>query len=52
MRLSALLLLALLTGCGQKGPLYFAPDEPRQPAPSQPAQDTADDAQHDDDQKD
>ncbi|MEE3319881.1 MAG: lipoprotein [Pseudomonadota bacterium] len=50
MRLSALCLLALLAGCGQKGPLYFAPDETEQPATSQPAPDTADDTQQDDEQ--
>lgn len=52
MRISALFLLALLAGCGQKGPLYFAPDEPVQPAAEQPAQASADDAQQDDDQQD
>ena len=36
MRLSALCLLALLAGCGQKGPLYFAPQEPAaEPAEAQ-----------------
>jgi predicted small lipoprotein YifL len=28
MRLIALLFITLLAGCGQKGPLYFAPEEP------------------------
>ncbi|MBP23416.1 MAG: hypothetical protein CL547_13860 [Alcanivorax sp.] len=28
MRIIALLFVALLAGCGQKGPLYFAPQEP------------------------
>lgn len=52
MRISALFLLALLAGCGQKGPLYFAPDEPKQPTAEQPVQAPADDAQQDDDQQD
>ena len=28
MRIIALLFVVLLAGCGQKGPLYFAPEEP------------------------
>ncbi|MFP1677735.1 LPS translocon maturation chaperone LptM [Alloalcanivorax sp. C16-2] len=32
------MITALLAGCGQKGPLYFAPQEPARAAP--PAQDT------------
>ena len=52
MRVSALFLLALLAGCGQKGPLYFAPDKPEQPAAEQPVQAPADNAQQDDDQQD
>ncbi len=50
MRLPALCLLALLAGCGQKGPLYFAPEDPVQPAASQPAPDNADEVQQDDQQ--
>lgn len=34
MRVLCLLAVLLLAGCGQKGPLYFAPDEPRQATPS------------------
>jgi predicted small lipoprotein YifL len=33
MRVVCLLMLALLAGCGQKGPLYFAPEEPTTAAP-------------------
>lgn len=33
------MITALLAGCGQKGPLYFAPQEPARAAP--PAQDTS-----------
>ena len=32
------MIAALLAGCGQRGPLYFAPQEPAQAAP--PAQNT------------
>lgn len=33
MRVLCLLVIALLAGCGQKGPLYFAPKEPAKAAP-------------------
>lgn len=47
MRLVTVMLFALLAGCGQKGPLYFAPDEPATtpaPAATQPPADKDDDA--------
>ncbi|WP_101674697.1 LPS translocon maturation chaperone LptM [Alloalcanivorax mobilis] len=47
MRVVCLLTLALLAGCGQKGPLYFAPKEPAKAAPptqqATPAADREDD---------
>ncbi len=39
--LSTLLLTALLSACGMKGPLYITPDEP-QPAPQKTEQETSD----------
>ena len=36
MRIITLLFVVLLAGCGQKGPLYFAPQEPAaEPAEAQ-----------------
>lgn len=54
MRVVCLLMLALLAGCGQKGPLYFAPKEPAKAAPPSalsPITDTTD-AHRDDDSDD
>jgi len=35
MRIITLLFVVLLAGCGQKGPLYFAPEEPAEPVAAQ-----------------
>ncbi|KAF0805575.1 hypothetical protein A6D6_02216 [Alcanivorax xiamenensis] len=53
MRALSLLVLVLLSGCGQKGPLYFAePAPPPQPQdqPSTPEQAPAEDQDDDSDQ--
>lgn len=47
--LISLLLLSLLTACGQKGPLYFAPKDRAETATTQPQQaEPADSSEQDD----
>lgn len=54
MRLLCLLVMLLLAGCGQKGPLYFAPEQPpgteqASPTTAAPSSNTDDDhPQHSD----
>ncbi|MED5389946.1 MAG: lipoprotein [Pseudomonadota bacterium] len=50
MRLFSLLLFLMLTACGQKGPLYFAPQEPEPDAPAKASATPADDNEQDETQ--
>lgn len=50
MRLFSLLLFLMLTACGQKGPLYFAPQEPEPDTPAKTNADPADDNEQDETQ--
>jgi predicted small lipoprotein YifL len=47
--LLAILLVILLSGCGQKGPLYLPPAEPREQAA--PVENEADEDQADEDEE-